>query len=562
MRDGLGLHPQHPGQRARVVLAAQLGEVAAGRHAELRGEVLDEDGHEVRRDDHPEQQGAVGRAGERVRREVAGVDVGGGRDDRGSEQREQAADTAGGRERGRGGREGRARAGGRGPDVRGGRHVRWGDGHRPLRAGRRGPGDAGPDERPGPPGDGPVDGDVQLVISCRSARTGRAGVDISMSAVAWTSSMSSLSSPGPNSSGRSTAISIGTPSGACSVVSSVPSFDGDGPLKTFAASLSWSMLNVYCLLLQSLVQQRLDLGEALRTGLRDRQELVPLHAERLERLRVGVLVGLVAHDQVRDRRPCGLVGRHLVEPALLQAPGRLEHEVVEQVQRQVAAVVDVLAGPRVALRVHRQRALGADQPVVDVAAAERHRQRRRAALAGLVEVRGVALVAGRAVDEAGDRRGDELDVADLLGAHAVEQVAERLARRPAEIEALEQVLHHRAHLAELTAQPLLQGVRGRRVRLVRDDLVDQALHMEEHVDPLEGRSVRAPPSETPVPRSCPSTSPGPSPPRAPRVAPPSPQPSPPVSRSRLRWAPDPCPPRRRPSESPVGCGVPTVSRAR
>ena len=73
-------------------------------------------------------------------------------------------------------------------------------------------------------------------------------------------------------------------------------------------------------------------------------------------------------------------------------------------------------------------------------------------------------------------------MADLLGAHPVEQVLVRLARRTTEVERLEQVLHHRAHLAELPAQALLQRVGCGRIRLVRDDLVDQALHVHEHVD--------------------------------------------------------------------------------
>jgi hypothetical protein len=119
--------------------------------------------------------------------------------------------------------------------------------------------------------------------------------------------------------------------------------------------------------------------------------------------------------------------------------------------------------------------------VVDVAGVQCERQRRRAARAGLVDRVGVAaLVARRTVEELRDRRGDQLDVPDLLGPDPVEQVTEGLGRRAAEVEALEQVLHHRAHLAELATQPLLQGVGRGGIRLVGLDLVEHALHVEEH----------------------------------------------------------------------------------
>ena len=73
--------------RAREVLAAQLGQVAAGRDADLRREVLDQHRHQVRREQHPQQQVAVLRAAGDVRGEVAGVDVG----DAGDERRARAA---------------------------------------------------------------------------------------------------------------------------------------------------------------------------------------------------------------------------------------------------------------------------------------------------------------------------------------------------------------------------------------------------------------------------------------------------------------------------------------
>ena len=60
-RDRLGLHPQAPGDRAREALAAQLGQVAAGGDAGLGRQVLHEHRHQVRGDDHPDEQVAVAR---------------------------------------------------------------------------------------------------------------------------------------------------------------------------------------------------------------------------------------------------------------------------------------------------------------------------------------------------------------------------------------------------------------------------------------------------------------------------------------------------------------------
>ena len=73
-------------QPPREPVAADLGEVPAGRDPELRGERLDEHRHQVRGDDHPDERVAVPRAARDVRREVARVDVGDGRDERRAEE--------------------------------------------------------------------------------------------------------------------------------------------------------------------------------------------------------------------------------------------------------------------------------------------------------------------------------------------------------------------------------------------------------------------------------------------------------------------------------------------
>ena len=70
------------------------GRLLARRDADLRREVLDQHRHQVRRDDHPQQQVAVlGAAGD-VRREVAGVDVRDAGDERRAQQRQDRAQPA------------------------------------------------------------------------------------------------------------------------------------------------------------------------------------------------------------------------------------------------------------------------------------------------------------------------------------------------------------------------------------------------------------------------------------------------------------------------------------
>ena len=67
--------PQHNRRRARVVIAACLGEVAAAGDAEPERERLQQDRHQVRQHDHAQQRVAVLRAAGEVGRPVAGVHV-------------------------------------------------------------------------------------------------------------------------------------------------------------------------------------------------------------------------------------------------------------------------------------------------------------------------------------------------------------------------------------------------------------------------------------------------------------------------------------------------------
>ena len=74
----------------RELLAADLGQVAAGRDPELRRQGLDQHRHQVRGDDHPDEAVAEARAAGDVRREVARVDVGDAGDERRPEEGQDA----------------------------------------------------------------------------------------------------------------------------------------------------------------------------------------------------------------------------------------------------------------------------------------------------------------------------------------------------------------------------------------------------------------------------------------------------------------------------------------
>ena len=81
----LGGDPEAEGRGPGEMLAAVLRQGEAGDDAELGREVLDEHGHGVRPEQDPEQAVAELRAAEDVGGEVAGIDVGDGGDEGGTE---------------------------------------------------------------------------------------------------------------------------------------------------------------------------------------------------------------------------------------------------------------------------------------------------------------------------------------------------------------------------------------------------------------------------------------------------------------------------------------------
>jgi hypothetical protein len=160
------------------------------------------------------------------------------------------------------------------------------------------------------------------------------------------------------------------------------------------------------------------------------------------------LVHAAAHEQVARQRARRRMLDHLVDLELVVARAGLEEEVVREVLDEVAGRRDVVAGPRLAHRVLRQRRLAAGDELLRVARA-----------------RAVALRAG---EHRVDRRGDELDVAVLLGGDVRDEVVERpRALAVAEVERLERVVHEGRHLAELAAHELLDHARTLRVGVRR-----------------------------------------------------------------------------------------------
>jgi hypothetical protein len=63
------------------VIGHRLGQRAPGDEAQLGGQVLHHAGHHIGHQDHPDEQKAVLSSGADVGRDVAGIDVGDGRDE-------------------------------------------------------------------------------------------------------------------------------------------------------------------------------------------------------------------------------------------------------------------------------------------------------------------------------------------------------------------------------------------------------------------------------------------------------------------------------------------------
>jgi hypothetical protein len=104
--------------------AEHLGEAPSGDDAELRGEVLDEPRHDVAEHHDPDEQVAVLGARRHVARDVARVEVGHPRHERGADQPREARDRGPRRGVGRGGaRVDGVAIGGAWPDVEPGGRV-------------------------------------------------------------------------------------------------------------------------------------------------------------------------------------------------------------------------------------------------------------------------------------------------------------------------------------------------------------------------------------------------------------------------------------------------------
>src|SRR3954452_2902039 len=182
-------------------------------------------------------------------------------------------------------------------------------------------------------------------------------------------------------------------------------------------------------------------------------ELQLLDAEKPLLLVVGV-AGEVEREHVLDAAVVG----HVRDAAGHQPALPLGRGVGAEVGEQVSAGHDVARVPRNALAVRRHGVPAADDGVLRVLPPEHrreHRVRRRCLLGRLT---------GSALEKPGEHDGEHLDVADLLRPDVHDHVL--VLARDATAPALPQVLHHHGHLAELTAQDLLELHGEQRVGLL------------------------------------------------------------------------------------------------
>ncbi len=202
----------------------------------------------------------------------------------------------------------------------------------------------------------------------------------------------------------------------------------------------------------------LGLGEHCVADARDGEHVVHLHARQLlQRLAVGNGVDAAANEEVAQHLAGGRILRHLVDAQLVRAGGVFQEEVMEQIEDEVAAGEDVLAGPRQAAGIDRQRVAAAGDEVMGVVLVDVVKQ----VLDGRLERVVVAVFddAGlRAVKQGVDGRPDKLDVPEFLGA----DVGHKLVVRPElrlglHVHALHEVVVEGRHLTEPAAHQFLDG---------------------------------------------------------------------------------------------------------
>ncbi len=211
--------------------------------------------------------------------------------------------------------------------------------------------------------------------------------------------------------------------------------------------------------MQSLLDVGLALGDLVGGDPRRREQLHEIGpGEVLQRPGVGDLVDAAAHEQVPRQGAGDRVVDHLVHLQLAVARARLEEEVVGQVLDEISGGEHVVTAPGLAHRILDERARAPVGEVLGVPGALHAGQVTRLA----------RRAAGRAGQHRVDRRGDELDVPELLGRDAGHEVIERPGLlAAAEVKGLERVVHEGRHLAELAAQELLDHRGADRIGLRR-----------------------------------------------------------------------------------------------
>ena len=84
--NDLRLDPKGDASGLGHAITQEGGQGSAGDEAELGGQILDDHREDVGGEEDPHEQVAVARAGRDVGRDVAGVDIGDGRDESGAEE--------------------------------------------------------------------------------------------------------------------------------------------------------------------------------------------------------------------------------------------------------------------------------------------------------------------------------------------------------------------------------------------------------------------------------------------------------------------------------------------
>ena len=129
----------------------------------------------------------------------------------------------------------------------------------------------------------------------------------------------------------------------------------------------------------------------------------------------------------------------------------------------------VAAAPGIPSSIDWQRTLGSDDEVMGVLLFLGHVHGGSAAFTRHIEA--IAFIFGCTIEKPGDGFRNQFDVTDFFDADPLDQIEISFAVAT-EIKALEEILHHRTHLAELPSESFLQRVGSGGIWFIVDDWID------------------------------------------------------------------------------------------